>query len=222
MRLSINCNSYGAILASLSLSLIMTACGGGIDAPPTTSSTSTDSTPAGSAPPTPIASAPTSPASTPAAGATSTAITDANTCALPNYLNDLMNAVNTARAAARSCGNENFSATAPLKWNDKLFSASAAHSLDMAQHNYFAHNSQDGTTFDKRIDSTGYAWSKAGENIAAGQSTVSAVIDGWLKSPGHCRNIMSPSYKDMGVACVKGAANSAYPTYWTMDLAAPQ
>jgi uncharacterized protein YkwD len=37
------------------------------------------------------------------------------------------------------------------------------------------------------------------------------VIDGWLKSPGHCKNLMDKSYKEMGVAKVG--------TYWTQEFA---
>ena len=47
-----------------------------------------------------------------------------------------------------------------------------------------------------------------------------SVVDGWLASPGHCANIMNPSYADIGTACV-ASGTSSYPTYWTMDLARP-
>ncbi len=187
-------------------------CGGSSADTPVNASSTTSTTPTATPAPTltPASSTP-----------TSGAITDANTCALPSYLSALMNAVNTARAAARSCGSQNFAATTPLTWNDKLFAASAAHSLDMAQNNYFNHNSQDGTTFDKRINATGYNWSAAGENIAAGQIGVNDVMQSWLQSPGHCANIMNPNFKDIGVGCAKGTTNSSYSSYWTMDLAAP-
>ena len=66
----------------------------------------------------------------------------------------------------------------------------------------------------------GYAWRAYGENIAAGQTSAQAVVDGWLASPGHCANIMNASYVDMATACV--ASNTAtYRTYWTMDLGRP-
>lgn len=60
-----------------------------------------------------------------------------------------------------------------------------------------------------------------GENIAAGYDTVSAVMDGWLASPGHCANLMNPNFTQIGVACIRGSTGNAYGTYWTMDLARP-
>ena len=60
--------------------------------------------------------------------------------------------------------------------------------------------------------------SKSGENIAAGYSTVLSVMEGWLKSPGHCANIMSPYFREIGAAKAVNL-NSTYHTYWTLDLA---
>jgi uncharacterized protein YkwD len=39
-----------------------------------------------------------------------------------------------------------------------------------------------------------------GENISNGYKTEQSVIEGWIKSAGHCRNIMNPNVKEMGVA----------------------
>ena len=49
-----------------------------------------------------------------------------------------------------------------------------------------------------------------GENIAKGHPTEKAVIEGWLNSEGHCKNIMSPMFKEMGAARVS--------TYWTQEF----
>ena len=68
-----------------------------------------------------------------------------------------------------------------------------------------------------RISATGYSFSAAGENIAAGQSTVQEVMASWIKSPGHCRNLMNPAFQDVGVACMRNNASS-YGLYWTMNL----
>ncbi|MDP3655044.1 MAG: CAP domain-containing protein [Rhodoferax sp.] len=64
---------------------------------------------------------------------------------------------------------------------------------------------------------TGYAYCAVGENIAAGQTSVQSVMSTWINSPGHCQNLMNPTYRDMGVACVRNDAAS-YRLYWTMDL----
>lgn len=147
---------------------------------------------------------------------------DASTsCGLPDFRNSLLQQINAARASARSCGGAAAPAVAALAWNDRLFSAAARHSRDMAVNNYFSHTGLDGRSSSQRITDEGYAWSWAGENIAAGQSTASAVMAGWLASPGHCANIMRADYRDVAVSCVQ-RAGSDYRYYWTMTLARPR
>lgn len=54
-------------------------------------------------------------------------------------------------------------------------------------------------------------FSNAGENIAYGQSTEESVINSWLRSPGHRKNIMNKNYTHIGC----GFANSARGVpYW--------
>ncbi|HKX43869.1 MAG TPA: CAP domain-containing protein, partial [Burkholderiaceae bacterium] len=84
------------------------------------------------------------------------------------------------------------------------------------------HTGSNGSTFSQRIDATGYSWSTAGENIAAGYSSVDAVMDGWIASPGHCANLMNPNFSEVGVSCVPGTSATVDSSYWTMDLAKPR
>jgi uncharacterized protein YkwD len=55
----------------------------------------------------------------------------------------------------------------------------------------------------------------AGENIAAGYTSVGAVTSGWMNSPGHKANILNPSFKIISVG-VAQAANGTY--YWVEDF----
>ena len=88
----------------------------------------------------------------------------------------------------------------------------------MAANNYFSHTSLDGRTFDQRILNAGYTGSfPLGENIAAGPSTAQAVVDGWMASPGHCANIMSPSFRATGIGYGFSAV-AAYRHYWTQTF----
>lgn len=160
-------------------------------------------------------------ASTGGGGSTLVAL-DANTsCNLPDFRNSLLQQINAARAVARSCGGTAMPAVAPLAWNNALFSAAARHSTDMATNNYFSHTGLDGRSAAQRIAAEGYAWSWVGENIAAGQSSVSTVMSGWLASAGHCANIMRAEYQDVGVSCVQ-RSGTTYGRYWTMTLARPR
>lgn len=154
-------------------------------------------------------------------GSTLVALDASTSCNLPDFRNSLLQQINAARAAARSCGGTAMPAVAPLAWNDALFSAAARHSIDMAVNNYFSHTGLDGRSASQRIAAEGYAWSWVGENIAAGQTSVSTVMSGWLASAGHCANIMRAEYQHVGVSCVQ-RSGTTYGRYWTMTLARPR
>jgi uncharacterized protein YkwD len=57
--------------------------------------------------------------------------------------------------------------------------------------------------------------STAGENIAYGYETPRALVSGWMHSPGHRANILSPSYDRLGVA---GWVSTGGVTYATQDF----
>lgn len=136
------------------------------------------------------------------------------------FRQEVLKLTNNYRATGRNCGSTWYPATKPVAWDTLLKRAANGHSRDMAKNNFFSHTGSDGSSMGDRITEAGYRWSAAGENIAAGYSTVASVMEGWIKSPGHCANIMSSRYKDLGVACVP-SNTSDYSSYWTMDLAAP-
>lgn len=141
------------------------------------------------------------------------------TCNLPNFEAELLVLVNAHRAAGASCGSKgSFPAAAPLAWNAMLTQAALVHSDDMVSTNVFSHTGSNGSTAGQRATAAGYIWQSLGENIAAGQHGTAAVVAGWMASPGHCANIMHTSFRDVGVACVNGAAGNRYATYWTMAL----
>ena len=98
----------------------------------------------------------------------------------------------------------------------QLATAARAHSADMAANNYFDHNSQDGTKFSARLTAAGYSWIAAGENIAAGYRTAKAVMTGWMASKGHCENILSGAFSELGVGVASGSGS--YGVYWTQDF----
>jgi len=129
--------------------------------------------------------------------------------------------VNQARATPRNCGNRHFEAAPPVAGNDRLASAAQAHASEMARTLSFSHAGRDGKGVDARATRAGYAWKSVGENIAAGQATPEEVTAGWIASPGHCANLMSPAFTAMGVAY---ALNPASPMgiYWTQVFAAPR
>ena len=91
-------------------------------------------------------------------------------------------------------------------------------SADMANKGYFSHTSPTyGSPF-KMMESFGIRFSSAGENIAYGQRTPQEVMNGWMNSPGHRSNILSPSYTQIGVGMAK---NSSGVLYWTQMFIKP-
>jgi uncharacterized protein YkwD len=128
--------------------------------------------------------------------------------------------VNQARATARTCGDKgSFAAAPPLLAESRLALAARGHSSDMAQQAYFDHVGKDGSQPWDRVSAQQYPWQSVGENIAAGYATPEEAVAGWLKSPGHCANIMAQNYTQTGVGQVQGGP---YKIYWTQVFARPR
>lgn len=121
--------------------------------------------------------------------------------------------VNAARARPQRCGSQAFAPAPPLRLNATLQSVASAHAAEMARYGYFSHTGRDGSTVDGRATLAGYPWRNIGENIAAGQMSADAAVRGWINSPGHCANIMSPAFSEMGAAFVVNLQSSA-GVYW--------
>jgi uncharacterized protein YkwD len=143
------------------------------------------------------------------------------TCGIANFQVEFLAQINTARQTGAVCGDRVLTATGALSWSEKLRDAANLHSQDMADNNYFAHESPtNGSTLRERIQSVGYDYKEAGENLAAGQTTIAKVVADWMKSPNHCANLLNPVFTDMGASC-KRSNNANYKTYWTLEMAQP-
>lgn len=156
------------------------------------------------------------PAVPPARGSTREAATTNTFTALQA---EILAYVNQARSASCRCGTTTYPPALALVLNAQLNAAAQKHATDMATYNYFSHTGRDGSTPWARMTREGYAWRRAGENIAAGQTSARAVVDGWLRSPGHCANLMNANFKDLGVGYAYGAA-STYKRYWVQNFGA--
>ncbi|RMV08958.1 hypothetical protein ALP16_02742 [Pseudomonas savastanoi] len=132
----------------------------------------------------------------------------------------LLAQVNAARAKPRMCGKQPFPSARPLSWKTILETAAQGHSQSMASENYFTHRGFDNDSPADRARAAGYGGRQIGENIAAGQSTVSKAMASWLASPGHCANLMNPMFTEVGAAYAT-ATNADYGVYWTMLFGAP-
>jgi uncharacterized protein YkwD len=102
--------------------------------------------------------------------------------------------VNEERAAA-GCG--------PLAVDSKLTTAAERHSEDQAAHQNMSHTGSDGSSLKDRVDRVGYEWHTLGENVAYGQTTPAQVMDDWMDSTGHRRNILNCEFEDIGVGVAR-------------------
>jgi uncharacterized protein YkwD len=98
-----------------------------------------------------------------------------------------------------------------LRFDSRLASAARAHSADMVDQHYFEHNSPDGTTPDERAAAAGYA-DLGGENIAYGQRSAAEVMNDWMNSPDHRKNILNCEFTTVGVGL------DSRGMYWTQDF----
>ncbi|WP_078381122.1 SafA/ExsA family spore coat assembly protein [Sutcliffiella halmapala] len=100
----------------------------------------------------------------------------------------------------------------PLKMNWELSRVARYKSQDMIDKNYFSHTSPTyGSPF-TMISNFGITYRAAGENIAAGQRTPQEVMNAWMNSDGHRKNILSTQYTEIGVGYAKGGRSGHY---WT-------
>lgn len=104
-----------------------------------------------------------------------------------------------------------------LAEDSHLTAAAQGHSEDMAENNYFDHTDLKGGKPWDRAEAAGYENGWVGENIAAGYGSPFAVMTGWMKSSGHCANILISRYVDIGIGVAR-KPGSKYGTYWTMVL----
>ena len=117
-----------------------------------------------------------------------------------DFEDEVFRLVNIARAAGADCGSAgSFDPAATLAENAALRCAARNHSLDMVTRNFFSHTNPDGEGSRERLDQAGYGGFTWGENIAFGQTSPAQVVDGWMRSSGHCANIMNPNFTEIGI-----------------------
>lgn len=129
---------------------------------------------------------------------------------IPSLAGQMLEEVNALRAEGCRCGGRWMPSVPALRWNGKLEQAALRHASDMADKGFFSHRGSDGSSMSARVSQAGYAWRAVAENIAWGYPDAASVVAGWKDSPGHCENMMSGDYSEMGAAQKEA--------YWVLDL----
>ncbi|EGT2207044.1 sporulation protein [Clostridioides difficile] len=119
------------------------------------------------------------------------------------YQKEVVDLVNIERAKA---------GLNPLTLDSSISNVATKKSQDMIDNNYFSHNSPTyGSPFDM-LKKFGISYKTAGENIAMGQKTPKEVVNAWMNSEGHRKNIMNPNFSKIGVGVAQKSGGSIY---WT-------
>lgn len=98
----------------------------------------------------------------------------------------------------------------PLQRNPRLDAAARAHAQWIARTGRYGHAGQGGSSHADRARAAGYCYRALAENIAWGIPSSDQVVEGWMRSPGHRRNIMMPQLREYGIAGANG--------YWVMVI----
>ena len=117
----------------------------------------------------------------------------------------------------------------PLRVSASLRAAATVHSTQMARRGYFSHDSANGSSFSSRIatyySAHGYRSWTVGENLLWASPDVGAsrALRLWLSSPPHRANLLSPRWREIGLAAVHtgrapGVYGNASTTIVTADF----
>ncbi len=111
----------------------------------------------------------------------------------------------------------------PLSIDNQLDQAANFHNDEMVRADMMSHQLPGEADLGERVSATGYSWTRVAENIAAGNTTPEAVVEGWMNSPGHKENILNPEFIHIGIgyeyAPDENNAFDDYDVYWTQVFA---
>lgn len=125
------------------------------------------------------------------------ALAATSTQAMPELDRGVVAAVNAVRAEH---------GLRPVRLSRHLAAAAGAHSREMLRVGYFEHESANGEEFWKRVEryygSNGYARWQVGETLLwySPDVTAAAAVDAWMHSPPHRKIILTPAFRELGVA----------------------
>jgi len=106
-----------------------------------------------------------------------------------DWQRDILLQVNAARTAQ---------GLAPLQWDTRLAAAATAHAIDIQSCRRLTHEGCDGSTLPQRAARAGYGFRRVSENLALCDCDAASVVQLWLGSDGHRRNLLDPDVRALG------------------------
>lgn len=128
-------------------------------------------------------------------------------CIAPTNVNQLATEIARGLNQSRRANGE-----APLRFNRKLGQAAMVHACDMGVNGFFDHRGSDGSRPQSRVQTAGYNNCIVAENIAWGYPRSEQIVNGWLNSPGHRRNMLHPRIEEFGI----GISQTDRGPYWVL------
>ena len=86
-----------------------------------------------------------------------------------------------------------------LAYDNELESAIQGHCVHMSQHSFFAHEAEEAVVASPSDRARLCGTSASGENIAEGYRGPTDVMEGWINSSGHNRNMLNSNYTRVGI-----------------------
>lgn len=105
----------------------------------------------------------------------------------------------------------------PLADSGKLERAAQVQACDNARRSSLSHELADGSTLATRLRNEGYRFRAAAENVARGPGTAERVVDLWMNSSGHRKNILMGAVREAGVGIAPGRDGRAQ---WSLVMGA--
>jgi uncharacterized protein YkwD len=103
----------------------------------------------------------------------------------------------------------------PLEADPALDAAAQAHAEDMLRRAYYSHRSPEGQGTTGRLRAAGHSpRGPVAENIAKGLFTPGEVVERWLASPGHRRNILLRQARRVGIGVAFGDNDNGFEVLW--------
>ncbi|MBY8910371.1 hypothetical protein K6L05_11285 [Salinicoccus roseus] len=100
----------------------------------------------------------------------------------------------------------------PLETYEEAGMAAQGHSEDMAENNYFNHDSPDGETLKDRVEEAGVQYRMAGENIAMGHTSPIFSHHSLMNSMEHRVNTLKPAFTHLGTGTAYNDEDIPYYT----------
>jgi len=110
-----------------------------------------------------------------------------------------------------------------LVFDKRLNIAADLHARDLAARNVLSHISSNGWSITQRANGVGYNWRLIAENISAGVPDGIDVVNAWIKSPKHRKNMLLRDIIHAGVGYARSSIKEKgnFDHYWVLVVGSP-